>query len=68
MIRAKSCQDNYGQIQTRRGMTDFEANKEGFPKGLQHTVTQIRKNHPDIQHVAVWHALVSDVDGLIGWC
>lgn len=40
-------------------MTDFEANKEGFPQGLQHTVTQIRKKHPNIQHVAVWHALVS---------
>lgn len=50
--------DNYGQIQTRRGMTDFEANKEGFPQGLQHTVTQIRKKHPNIQHVAVWHALL----------
>lgn len=40
-------------------MTDFEANKENFPQGLQHTVTQIRKKHPNIEHVAVWHALVS---------
>lgn len=49
--------DNSNDSQFKRGMTEFEANKEGFPKGLKYTVTTIRDNHPNIQHVAVWHAL-----------
>lgn len=49
--------DNSGNSQFKRGMTEFEANKEGFPKGLKYTVTTIRDNHPNIKHVAVWHAL-----------
>ncbi|KAI9879587.1 MAG: hypothetical protein M1830_008037 [Pleopsidium flavum] len=49
--------DNHGQSQFKRGWTDFEANKEGFPLGLKHTVSQIRSKHPNIQHIAVWHAL-----------
>lgn len=40
-------------------MTEFEANKEGFPQGLRHCVSEIRKKNPNIQHVGVWHALVS---------
>ncbi|MCJ1470517.1 hypothetical protein MMC07_009163 [Pseudocyphellaria aurata] len=56
--------DNPGQNQAHRGMTDFEANKEGFPQGLQHTVTQIRKKHSNIQHVAVWHALLGYWGGI----
>lgn len=39
-------------------MTDFEANKEGFPQGLRHTVSEIRRKHTHIRHIAVWHALV----------
>ena len=50
--------DNQGESQFRRGWTDFEANKEGFPRGLRHTVATLRDNHPNIQHVAVWHALL----------
>lgn len=49
--------DNAGSSQFNRGMTEFEANKEGFPKGLKHAITRIRDNHPSIEHVAVWHAL-----------
>lgn len=49
--------DKSGDSQFKRGMTDFEANKEGFPKGLKFTVTTIRDDHPNIRHVAVWHAL-----------
>ena len=49
--------DNANESQSKRGWTDFEANKDGFPKGLKYAVTEIRDNHPDIQHVAVWHAL-----------
>lgn len=47
-----------GENQFQRGWTDFEANKEGFPQGLKHTVLNIREQHPDIQHIAVWHAIV----------
>ncbi|KAI4175324.1 MAG: hypothetical protein LQ346_008097 [Caloplaca aetnensis] len=50
--------DNHGQSQFKRGWTDFEANKEGFPQGLRHTATAIREQHPNIQHIAVWHALL----------
>ena len=56
--------DNAGGSQFKRGMTDFEANKEGFPSGLKHTVTTIRDNHPNIQHVAVWHALLGYWGGI----
>ncbi|RDI84867.1 hypothetical protein Vi05172_g4892 [Venturia inaequalis] len=50
--------DNEGMNQIYRGMTEFEANKKGFPQGLAHTVSKIRKDHPSIQHIAVWHALM----------
>ncbi|KAL8801617.1 MAG: hypothetical protein Q9182_004347 [Xanthomendoza sp. 2 TL-2023] len=50
--------DNEGQSQFQRGWTDFEANKEGFPNGLKHTALTIRDKHPNIQHIAVWHALL----------
>ncbi|KAK4692530.1 hypothetical protein P7C71_g4698, partial [Lecanoromycetidae sp. Uapishka_2] len=47
-----------GENQFQRGWTDFEANKEGFPHGLKHTVVNIRDQHPDILHIAVWHAII----------
>ncbi len=50
--------DYDGESQFKRGMTEFDANEEGFPHGLKDAVTQIRDNHPDIQHIAVWHAIV----------
>ena len=50
--------DNHGDSQFNRGMTDFDANKQGFPHGLGHAVTTIRDKHPNIQHVAVWHAIL----------
>ena len=56
--------DNQGKSQFQRGWTDFEANKEGFPRGLGYTVTTIRDNHPNIQHVAVWHALLGYWGGI----
>lgn len=49
--------DNHGESQFQRGWTDFDANKQGFPKGLKHTAAKIRDDHPNIQHIAVWHAL-----------
>lgn len=56
--------DNRGNSQFKRGMTDFEANKQGFPNGLKHTVTTIRDNHPNIQHIAVWHAILGYWGGI----
>jgi hypothetical protein len=50
--------DNEGQNQIFRGMTDFEANTKGFPNGLGHTVRKIRQDHPSVQHIAVWHAMM----------
>ncbi|KAI4179906.1 MAG: hypothetical protein L6R41_007565, partial [Letrouitia leprolyta] len=50
--------DNHGQSQFQRGWTDFDANKEGFPNGLKHTAIEIRDQHPNIQHIAVWHAIL----------
>lgn len=47
-----------GRTQMDRGWTDFDANKKGFPKGLKHAVTNIRKKHPNINHIAVWHAIL----------
>ena len=56
--------NNAGESQFKRGCTDFEANKEGFPNGLGYTVTEIRDNHPNIEHVAVWHALFGNWGGI----
>ena len=49
--------DNKGESQFLRGMTDFDANKEGFPNGLKYTAFTIRDNHPNIKHIAVWHGI-----------
>jgi len=56
--------EKVGENQFQRGWTDFEANKQGFPYGLKHTVVNIRDQHPDIQHIAVWHAIVSSTQPL----
>ncbi|KAL8958995.1 MAG: hypothetical protein Q9193_004057 [Seirophora villosa] len=50
--------DHEGKSQFQRGWTDFDAHKDGFPNGLKHTTTTIRDQHPNIQHIAVWHALL----------
>ena len=50
--------EKVGVSQFDLGWYEFEANKEGFPKGLKHTVTTIRERYPNIQHVAVWHAIL----------
>ncbi|KAK5109106.1 hypothetical protein LTR62_007563 [Meristemomyces frigidus] len=47
-----------GETQFTRGWTDFEANKEGFPNGMKATTTEIRKRHPNVNHIAVWHAIL----------
>jgi Raffinose synthase or seed imbibition protein Sip1 len=50
--------DNPGASQNARGWTDFEANEEGFPRGLLHCINEARDRHPSIDHVAVWHAML----------
>lgn len=56
--------DNEGKEQWHRGWKRFEANKEGFPSGLQHTTSVIRQRHPNIGHIAVWHALMGYWGGI----
>ncbi|KAL9621159.1 MAG: hypothetical protein Q9160_004410 [Pyrenula sp. 1 TL-2023] len=47
-----------------RGWREFEANPEGFPKGLKHTTSTIRAKYPRIKHIAVWHALLGYWGGI----
>jgi len=42
-----------------QGWKGFEANTKGFPEGLKSAITKIRQKHPNINHIGVWHALVS---------
>ena len=50
--------DSNGVTQFDMGWSQFEANPHGFPKGLKHTAMTIRENHPNIKHIAVWHAIL----------
>lgn len=50
--------------QNRRGWTEFEANKAGFPDGLKGLTTEIRRRHPNIKHIAVWHAILGYWGGI----
>lgn len=56
-----------GGDQFENAMTEFEATKTGFPRGLKATVSDVRKNHPKLKHIAVWHALVSYCDRPTGF-
>ncbi|KAK4995633.1 hypothetical protein LTR66_004598 [Elasticomyces elasticus] len=47
-----------GATQFQKAWLEFEANKPGFPGGLKHTVSEIRRQHPGIVHIAVWHAIL----------
>ncbi|KAL5341340.1 glycoside hydrolase superfamily [Aspergillus crustosus] len=55
--------DNEGAGGWHRGWTRFEAN-DAFPRGLAKTVTTIRDRHPNIEHIAVWHALLGYWGGI----
>jgi hypothetical protein len=50
--------DSRGEGQFQHGWIEFEADKEAFPNGLKHTITTLRKSHPNLQHIAVWHAIL----------
>lgn len=56
--------DNEEESQFRRGWLSFEANPEGFPSGLRHTAELIRQRHPNVEHIAVWHALMGYWGGI----
>lgn len=56
--------DYQGEGQFQHGWNDFEAEPKAFPHGLKDTVQKIRSRHPNIQHVAVWHALLGYWAGL----
>ena len=49
--------DNDGKSQFKRRWKRFEGNPTGFPQGLKQTVQSIREKQPDIEHIAIWHAL-----------
>ncbi|KAJ5025298.1 glycoside hydrolase family 36 protein [Bipolaris maydis] len=55
--------DNWQSLNTEGGdqfdnaWMEFEANKNGFPRGLKATVGHIRDKYKHIKHVAVWHAM-----------
>ncbi|EMC94492.1 glycoside hydrolase family 36 protein [Baudoinia panamericana UAMH 10762] len=49
---------SHADTQFHRGWLDFEANKEGFPDGLKKTTSEIRTRHPNVNHIAVWHAIL----------
>jgi hypothetical protein len=56
--------DYTNESQFQRGWNNFEADPKTFPKGLKETVTTIRSKHPNIQHIAVWHALLGYWGGI----
>lgn len=56
--------DNDDKEQWHRSLKRFEANEKGFPAGLRHTVATIRQRYPNIEHIAVWHALMGYWGGI----
>lgn len=39
------------------GWTSFQANTEHFPTGLKELISTIRRSHPSISDIAVWHGI-----------
>ncbi|KAL6837617.1 glycoside hydrolase family 36 protein [Trichoderma camerunense] len=56
--------DYQGPSQFQYGWVDFEAEPQGFPNGLKAAITKIRQRSPNIQHIAVWHALLGYWGGI----
>ncbi|KAK0655670.1 glycoside hydrolase superfamily [Cercophora newfieldiana] len=56
--------DYRGDGQWQYGWNGFEAEPKTFPKGLKGLVSEIRGKHRNIQHIAVWHALLGYWAGL----
>lgn len=49
--------DDHGDSAFCHRWTDMEANVEGFPHGLKHTTEAIRRAHPSLTDIAVWHGI-----------
>ncbi|KAL2870887.1 putative raffinose synthase protein Sip1 [Aspergillus lucknowensis] len=56
--------DKEGANERARGWKQFEANPKAFPQGLAKTVATIRERHQNIEHIAVWHALLGYWGGI----
>ena len=56
--------DYRGPSQFHHGWLDFDAEPKSFPNGLKATVTKVREKHPQIRHIAVWHALLGYWGGI----
>ncbi|RAL15943.1 putative raffinose synthase protein Sip1 [Aspergillus homomorphus CBS 101889] len=52
------------ESQFRRGWKQFEGNPDAFPKGFKQTIQKIRTTHPNIDHIAVWHAMLGYWGGI----
>ncbi|KAI7197876.1 glycoside hydrolase [Hortaea werneckii] len=60
-----------GDTQFKRAWQDFEATPDGFPMGMKAFTSEVRKRHPNVNHIAVWHAILGywggvDPNGKIG--
>ncbi|KAI9369922.1 raffinose synthase or seed imbibition protein Sip1-domain-containing protein [Aspergillus egyptiacus] len=55
--------DDKGPSAAAKGWMRFEANSS-FPEGLRKTVSAIREKQPNINHIAVWHALLGYWGGI----
>ncbi|KJZ71545.1 hypothetical protein HIM_09083 [Hirsutella minnesotensis 3608] len=56
--------DYKGESPFQYGWVEFEAERKAFPNGLKGLVSRIREKYPDIQHIAVWHALLGYWGGI----
>ncbi|KAK4167262.1 putative galactinol--sucrose galactosyltransferase 6 [Cladorrhinum sp. PSN259] len=56
--------DYKGKSQFQHGWNDFEAEPQTFPNGLRSMIRNIRSKHRNIQHIAVWHALLGYWGGI----
>ncbi|KAK4231167.1 raffinose synthase Sip1 [Podospora fimiseda] len=56
--------DYQGESQFQYGWNDFEAEPKTFPNGLKSMIRNIRSKHKNIQHIAVWHALLGYWGGI----
>lgn len=56
--------DYSGNGQFQHGWNDFEAELKSFPNGLGSMISEIRTKHKNIQHIAVWHALLGYWGGI----
>ncbi|PHH83448.1 hypothetical protein CDD82_764 [Ophiocordyceps australis] len=56
--------DYKGESQFQYGWVEFEADAKAFPKGLKALVSQLRQQHPSVQHISVWHSLLGYWGGI----